>query len=29
MIGNLLIFIEKDKMFFSKYELFQDIENLD
>ncbi len=29
MIGNLLIFIEKDKMFFSKYELFQDIENPD
>jgi hypothetical protein len=27
MIGNLLIFIEKDKMLFSKYELFQDIEN--
>jgi hypothetical protein len=29
MIGNLLIFIEKDKMLFSKYELFQDIENPD
>jgi hypothetical protein len=29
MIGNLLIFIEKSKMFFSKYELFQDIENPD
>jgi hypothetical protein len=29
MIGNLLIFIEKDKMFFSKYELFDDIENPD
>ena len=27
MIGNLLIFIQKDKMLFSKYELFQDIEN--
>lgn len=27
MIGNLLIFIEKDKMLFSKYEIFQDIEN--
>ena len=27
MIGNFLIFIEKDKMLFSKYELFQDIEN--
>jgi len=29
MIGNLLVFIEKDKMLFSKYELFQDIENPD
>src|SRR4030065_1534262 len=29
MIGNLLIFIEKDKMLFSKYEIFQDIENPD
>ena len=27
MIGNLLIFTEKEKMLFSKYELFQDIEN--
>jgi hypothetical protein len=29
LIGNLLVFIEKDKMFFSKYELFQDIKNPD
>ncbi len=29
MVGNLLIFIEKDKMFFSKYELFPEIENPD
>ena len=29
MIGNLLVFIEKDKMFFSKYELFDDIKNPD
>jgi len=29
MVGNLLIFIEKDKMLFSKYEIFQDIENPD
>ena len=27
MVGNLLVFIEKDKMFFSKYELLQDIKN--
>jgi len=29
LIGNLLVFIEKDKMFFSKYELFDDIKNPD
>jgi hypothetical protein len=29
LIGNLIVFIEKDKMFFSKYELFQDIKNPD
>jgi hypothetical protein len=29
LIGNLLIFVEKDRMFFSKYEIFQDIKNPD
>ena len=29
MIGNLLIFMEKEKMFFSKYEIFSDIKNPD
>jgi len=29
MIGNLLVLVEKDKMYFSKYELLQDIEDPD
>jgi hypothetical protein len=29
LVGNLLVFVEKDRVFFSKYEIFQDIKNPD